>query len=344
MEGIASHDLSGGGVDEGRVFYNAASGRWAGEQMARAAAEGRPLNASVLRTNDTLLADEWRIFDQSIVQAATIQLRGVADLISAGLVRPVANSLGKTLLSYEKMGFMDPATVSMDGVTRTEMDRLEFELASLPLPITHKDWYLNLRTLTASRTRGEPLDTAGSRIAGTVVGQMAEQMLFQGGKVFVGVPIYGYTTHPNRNTMTFGTNGNWVQAAKTGTDILNDVLAMISASVTARQYGPWVLYVPRNSNVGLDADFKANSTLTIRQRLLQIDGLQKIQVVDQLPANNVVLVQMSEDTVVWVQGEPLQTVQWDIQGGFHINFKAFQIGVPLVRADINARSGIVHMS
>jgi hypothetical protein len=37
-------------------------------------------------------------------------------------------------------------------------------------------------------------------------------------------------------------------------------------------------------------------------------------------------------------------VQWDIHGGFQINFKAFTIQVPLIRADAQGRSGIVHMA
>jgi hypothetical protein len=39
------------------------------------------------------------------------------------------------------------------------------------------------------------------------------------------------------------------------------------------------------------------------------------------------------DVAAWVKGESLQTVQWDEYGGFKINFKAFAIGVPLIRSD-----------
>jgi hypothetical protein len=37
-------------------------------------------------------------------------------------------------------------------------------------------------------------------------------------------------------------------------------------------------------------------------------------------------------------------VQWDVHGGFQVNFKAFMIAVPLIRADAQNRSGVVHMS
>jgi hypothetical protein len=340
-------DLIGSGgvaVESGQHLLKRSGGKWAAEQMMKAANAGIDLSPAVLRTADTLRAEEWRYFDEALVQEALIQLRGVADLYSMGLTRPVANAMGKTVFSYEKLGFMDPASVSMDGVSRTENDRLEFELANLPLPITHKDFYINLRTLVASRQRGESLDTTSIRTAGRVVAEMAEQMLFQGGKVFGGMPIYGYTTVPTRNTISYGTGGNWNLTAKTGAQYLADLLAMIGLAQGDRMYGPYMLYVPRDVSVLLDNDFKSLGSDTIRKRLLMVEGLLGIKTVDQLPTGNVVLVQMTSDTVVWVDGETLQTVQWDVEGGFHINFKAFQIGVPLVRADFEGRSGIVHMS
>jgi hypothetical protein len=58
----------------------------------------------------------------------------------------------------------------------------------------------------------------------------------------------------------------------------------------------------------------------------------------------VIVVQASQDVVCWVEGEPLQTVQWDEAGGFDLNFKAWQIAVPLIRSDAAGRSGVCHIS
>jgi hypothetical protein len=332
-------------VDTGKSFWSNSSGKWAGEQMVRAMAEGRPLNADVLRTADTLRRDEWIAYDDTLVEEATIRLRGVADLLAAGLVRNVANGMGKTVYQWEKVTDMEPAIVSLDGMVQSDNDRVEFDFDGLPLPITHKDFFLNLRTLSASRERGESLDTTQARIAGRLVAEKTEDMLFNGAsKVYAGLPIYGYTTHPNRNTIVHGTNGLWTAAAKTGDNILSDVIAMKALADAQRQYGPYVLYVSASTNLALDKDFKANSDWTIRQRLLMVDGITAIRISDKLAAGNEVLVQMTPETVVMVQGERLQTIQWDTHGGFGINFKAFQIMVPLVRADIQNRSGIVHMA
>ena len=111
-----------------------------------------------------------------------------------------------------------------------------------------------------------------------------------------------------------------------------------------RKFGPYFCYVPGASSTLLDEDFKANGDKTTRMRLLEVDGLQNIQVCDQLAASNVLLVQGTRDVAEMVEGEPLQTVQWDIHGGFRINFKAFTIFVPLVKSDAQARSGVFHMT
>lgn len=337
---------TGGGVllDDGRTLFQGANGRWAGEQLMRALTNGAPLTAQVLRTLDTLRKDEWIHLDEQLIQEAVIRLVGVADLKAAGLVMSVPNSMGKTVVQYEKVTDMAPATVSLDGVTRSEQDRQEFLLSGLPLPITHKDFFLNLRTLAASRERGESLDTTQVRTAGRLVAEQEEKMLFQGGKTFGGLAIYGYTSHPNRNTTGFGTNGNWVQAAKTGENMIDDVFTLISLLEADRFYGPYWLYLPRNYSTVVGKDFKANSDKSVKARLAEIDGISAVRVADQLPSNNIVLVQATSDVATWVQGESLQTVQWDVEGGFHINFKAFEIAVPLLRSDAQGRMGLAHMS
>jgi uncharacterized linocin/CFP29 family protein len=329
-------------VDTGASLIRTTSGRWAAEQFLKAAKTGK-MSSEILRTLDTLNRDEWIFFDNVVLEEALIVLRGVQDLIGAGLTRTLTNSLGKTLMSYERITDMGAASVSLDGQTQTENDRQELDLASLPIPITHKDWFIDLRTLVASRERGESIDTSNMRQAGRRVSEMAEQMLFQGGKTFGGFPIYGYTTHPNRLTGSF-TNGNWANPAKTGADYLADILSMITKLQNNHFYGPYWLYVGRDADVPLDNDFKALGTLTIRQRLMAVEGLAKISVVDQLPAANLVMVAPTSDVVQWVQGEPLQNVQWDSLGGFRINFKTWQIGVPLIKATASGKTGVVHIA
>lgn len=334
-------------LDSGKSLFAGSAGRWATQMLKAAALEGKALTAAALRTADTLRKDEWKVFDDALVKEGVIRLVGVADLISMGLVKPVANALGKTVFGYEQVTDMGPATTSLDGLSRTDNDVQEFLLNQLPLPITHKDFFINLRQLAASRERGEALDTTQVGTAGRVVSEQLEKMLFQGGRIFGGLPIYGYMTHPNRNSSGFGTGGDWGQSGKTGPQILADLLTMLTALKADRFYGPYMVYVPADADVRLNEDYVptggTNSTGTIRQRLESVNGILGVKVADQLPSSNVIVVQMTSDVTSWVQGESLQTIQWDEYGGFQINFKAFAIGVPLIRADIAGRSGVYHM-
>ena len=119
---------------------------------------------------------------------------------------------------------------------------------------------------------------------------------------------------------------------------------MKTALHAARYYGPYWLYISANMATKFDEDYKAATQGTIRQRIMSVDQISGIYVVDQLTADNVVMVQATQDVSAMITGIPLQTVQWDVKGGFIINFKAFQILVPLVRASAANRSGVYHMS
>jgi Uncharacterized protein conserved in bacteria len=321
-------------------------GKWAGEQFLRALKEGKPLSPSSLRTLDVLRRDDWITIDTELITEAQLRLRVVADLQADGLVKPLPNAMGKTVYEYTKITDMDPAIVSLDGVTRSENDRVTFSQSQLPIPLTHKDFYLNLRALMARSGAGvgDALDTTHIRAAGRQVSEAIEDMVINGGKTFGGLPVYGLRTHPNRNTSGFGTNGAWSAAAKTGDDILKDVQTLISALEADRFFGPYEIVIPGDASVKLAGDFKTNSDKTIIERLLQLTQIRRITVADKMPTLNVVMFQLTPDVIQMLDGEPLQTVQWDVHGGFQINFKAFQIMVPLIRADAQGRSGVIHMS
>jgi uncharacterized linocin/CFP29 family protein len=333
------------GIDNGQTFYDSASGRWAGERFLAALNEGRPITPAELRTLDTLRHEEWIHFDNVLIEEGQIRLRGIADIMGAGLTIPVPNAMGKTVVQYEKATDMEPAILSLDPNVRSKKDRVEFVPGQIPMPVIHKDFDLNIRTLAASRTTGEPLDTMQARVAARLCSERLEALLFQGTTATFGnLPIYGYITHPDRNTSAFGTNGSWDETAKTGENILDDVLTMKAALHVDRFYGPYWIYAPADAATKLDDDFKANSDKTIKQRIMEVDGVQNVQVADQLPTDHVIMVQATQDVTALLDGEGLQTIQWDINGGMTVAFKAFMIQVPLIRSDVEKRSGLFDMT
>lgn len=329
-------------VESGRDVFASAGGRWAGEQLLSALQEGRSLSAAELRTCDTLRKDEWKNFDEALIAEGEIRLRGVRALLEAGLSTNIPNAFGKTVHEWEDITDMDPAVVSLDGLARGDDDRQEFSLNSLPLPITHKDFNIGIRTLSASRERGEPLNTIQTRTAGRLVFEKFESMLFSGyPNAFRGLNIYGLCNHPDRNTGTYS-SGNWLSAS--GDAMLDDLQAAMTALETARFYGPYWVMLPTGYGVPLSSDFKANSDKTIRQRLLEVDEIDRLVVCDQMPSNEIVVFQPSPDVVEWAVGEEVQTVQWDLYGGFQIAFKVLGIQVPIVKSTAAGRSGIYHLT
>jgi hypothetical protein len=146
--------------------------------------------------------------------------------------------------------------------------------------------------------------------------------------------------------VTLSTYGSWDDnSATSGATILESVLAMKQASINNYHYGPWKLYIPTAYETRLDNDYDTTTPgTTIRERIMKIDGITGIKVVDTLATDNVLLVEMSSQTVRLVRGMPLQNVEWSEEGRFIRKYKVMTIEVPQIRSDQNGKTGIVHMA
>lgn len=294
-----------------------------------------------LRPYTLLRKDEWKALDTALIEVARGRMRGVNDLISAGLTYNLNNAMGTTRLEWERISDMNDAEVNMSGLTNGENDRVEFDLVGLPIPIIHKSFQINARALAASRSRGEPLDTTQAMIAGRKVAEKTESLLFSGGySIGTYGSIYGYQTALNRNTGSV--TATWTTT--TGANILADTLEMISVAQGDHMYGPYIMYVPTLVYNNLQNDFKDESDRTILERLLAIPQILDIRESEYLTASNILLIQMTRDVVDMVVGMQPTVVQWESQGGMTMHFKVMSIMVPRMKSDFNLQSGIVHYS
>lgn len=302
---------------------------------------------SRINTNATLRYDEWRTLDEAVVSVADNRLIGFEDLRRNGLVKPLGNAMGTTVLTWQEMSDALTASISIDPVRKGRNDRPDFSTSHIPIPVVHADYSLSERILQESRMRGNGIDVMDAERAARRVAEQLEDMLFGATSSFTygGGVIYTYLTHPNRNQVTL--SQNWDASGKTAEEILADVLACKQASINDNYFGPWMLYVPTAYDTVLDEDYKSTSagmSQTIRQRILQIAGIQGITVVDRLTADNVLLVCMQRDVVDLIDGMPLQNVEWDTEGGFIHNYKVMTIQVPRIKKDYAGRSGVIHLS
>lgn len=306
--------------------------------------DGGKLNLNAMRPvrglhhNALLRKDEWEEVDAAVVDVARTELNGIADLVNANLVKPLGG-IGTTISTYEQLGDMDDADVSMDGVVDGNDDRVTFTPQSIPVPILHKDFSLSLRHLEASRRMGESLDTTQVRVATRKVRDTAEAMLFNGhAKDLGGFKIYGYTNHPKRTNDTaanfgggdFGTPGN---GYKTITGMIN--------RLAANGYnGPFGVYVSRVQYGELLALYGNNDLSELMVIKNSIPNISFIKASDALADGVTVVVQLTLDVVDLAIAQDIAAVQWDEKGGMLAKFRVMACLVPRVKFASNNKTGL----
>ena len=349
---IASQLLAQGRLEPGRMrpylSYDEKRKIWrsyvdiykGGDPKKLSSYQAAPIQANA----GTLRRDEWKQLDEAVLAISQTRLNGVQDLIDNNLVFSLGNGMETTVLEYHDVSDAMEAALTMDGVTRSTGDRPVYTTHYLPLPIIHVDYEINARVLAASRKLGNPLDTTSAERAARKVAEKIETMLFTSTSyAFGGGTIYGYLNQPSRNTGSI--TAHWDHSSTTGAVIINDVLQMKQASINAKHYGPWMLYVPTAYETALDNDYDTTTPgTTIRERILKIAGIKGVKVVDTLTADNVLLVQMTSDVTRLVRGMGIQNVEWETEGKMITKYKVMTIQVPQVRADQAGNSGIVHYS
>lgn len=340
--GVATTALSGTMLDaNGHLSVNSRR-IWVGEDgQSYALASNSNGEFGKIKTNATALLryDEWKDIDRTVIEAATLRMIGIADLRSRGLTHNLG-SIGATISLWETASDMTDADVSMSAITRGEKDTPAYSTQQVPVPIVHKDFGIELRRLVASRQSGGSIDVTAASIAGRVVAERSERMLFMGAPVRVdGSAIYGYLNHPDRNTIDM--SKDWLLS--TGAEIVAEAQAMLTAARNAKHYGPYVIYVPGAYEGKLDEDYRDNDNRTIRQRILALGGVSDVVTADFLPAKNVVLVQMTRDVVDLAIAQDITTVQWSIMGGMQEEFKVMAVWVPRIKSTFDGDSGIVHL-
>ena len=297
---------------------------------------GQPLNV-----NATLRRDEWMWYDRAVTRLARERLVVTSELISRGLSVPLPNPLGVLAIEWDNVGDLEPAELSMSGLNEASKDQLDYGMSSMPIPLIHKEFTLNLRQLEAARRNGRNMDTTHAQVATRKVVELIEQLIFTGATIqSANGRIWGLLNHPNRNTGSL--SGDWATAP--GENIVADILAMIEKARVDNMFGPFLLFIPGRVGVSMSRDYKANSSDTILQRLRDIPGLVGIVPTNRLTGNNTLLVQLTADVIEMIDGIQPTMVEWDSRGGFEMNFKIFAIMLPRIRSDYANQSGIVHYS
>lgn len=299
------------------------------------------MNVEALRlvTNSTLRKDEWKKMDAAVLKASRLRMRGVADLKKRGCTYDLGNAMATMVFEYERVSQLGRAHITMDGEVQGQRDRLTFDVGYLPIPIIFQDYSFNARVLANIRARGSNLDTTTAEEASATVAEELEYILFQGGSSFEygqGI-LYGYTDYPDRNT------GNFTDWLESGADPVEDCRDLKQQLIGQRFFGPYVMYIPTEYETILDRDYiTGQPSKTMRQRILEIGGIEEINVCDHLAAGTLLMVNMTPNVVRMVGGMPITSLEWKEGAGMRSYFKVMTIDVPQIRSDKSGRCGVSH--
>lgn len=302
-----------------------------------------------LRTAAPLFDKAQVLIDKAVVEVGLQRLTFVADLISEGLVYNLPDPLSVTQLESYNMNKVGAAQRTMTPAARGENKMPIMLPGRLPIYLTTDQFELDIRTLKMSQRIGIPLDTALIKACTRAVNEAFEDAAINGATTIDGqdLQVAGYkapglVNAPNANTGTL-TLSAW-KTAPVGSTVMTEVLAMITALTADLKFGPYNLYVPTGVGIALNNDFKANGNDSILTRLKTMDiGGQRplnIRVTDMMPATKVVMVQMTDDVVQVVYGQPPTVIPWTSLDGFMIHNLVMGIMVPRVRSDYNGNSGV----
>ena len=294
--------------------------------------KGKPKLFNVPTMNAaTLRKEDWIMIDEAVLTAARPKLRFFNELRTLGLNVNLPNALGKTVWQYERQSKLGGATVSMDGVRQGDANRPMYDMDQMPLPLIHEDFKFSARQIAVSRSSNMPIDTTTAGEAAIAVAEEVEKLALGVSSVysFGGGRLYGLLNYPYKLTKLF--TNPWFDdgtrdPAWTPGLLQREILEARTALAERQRYGPFNLYVSPDFDEILDDDYNmgtagVTSSMTLRERLMRINAIKDIHTCEFLPKGNLVLLQMSIDTIQAITGMDITTVQWQTEGGFEINFK-----------------------
>lgn len=299
-----------------------------------------------LNIHSTLRYDEWTSLDRSVMEAGKEVLVGVEGLRRAGLVR--TESIGTSIAQYNKRSTTAPAQMAMNPLTDGERVRLNYTIAGVPIPFIFQEFQLDIRTLTASRMSGAGLDLETGAEAAYQVAFAEEQLLFKGTPAIAVADqlgalttIYGYKTHPDRNTGL--AVGDWGDATSGYKNTIATIEAMKAALRADFFPGPYWLYVnPHNWS-----DIHTINAATDRQVMEVVRNdpeLSRVEMSFQLDSGELIMIDPRSRTVQWVEAASIRTVEWDEKGSLGTNYRVLAAAAPLVKSDAEGRSGVAHFT
>lgn len=297
----------------------------------------------MFRTLSPLPKLAQELFDRKVVTVGLDRLAVVRTIIEAGLTVNLPNWLGIMSIYWESRGRSGRAQTTMVPKARGERQMPNLSPHNLPIPCTWDDFSLNIRVLAAAQRTGAPLETGMVADATRNVNETIEDTFINGGVTVEGMTTPGLLGSPFLSPFT--DTQSWSSVDHSGEDIVKDIELLVAKAEANRRFGPYVLFIPTAYNLKINLeDYKAFSSDTIYTRLSTMtfgQGNLKIVVADQLPADTVVLVQLTDEIVDVIIGQQPTVISWSDGPGFERFFIVLACIVPRIKQDFNEKMGII---
>jgi len=322
--------------------------------------------------NATLTKDEWEMMDTDIITAYQHELSYVKSLKVAGLTYSLPDPLKHTVLTHQNMSNAQQAMISMDANVQNQGDTFEVGQDSIPIPIISSGFNLDIRQLAGSRNSALPLDTTNMTFLARANAEFLEnQTLFGNGLITEANKLtfdFADSSVRAANRFTHGGNSidgvftkdaavrytlanNWLAAATTGKQIVDDVMAMKQLLIEEGFSGDLKLTLPSYLEVPLDADYKSSessSVLSILGRIRMIneltvefcDSMGRITPTTAGQFINMSMVAQRPDVIRIIDGFDAMPVQWATQGAMNTSYRILTIQVPQLRTKQAGNCGI----
>lgn len=297
-------------------------------------------------TPAVLLKDEWKYLEKRIIEPVLPRLQVWGELVRRGLTMDIPNGMATTEIETQTEGDAGFASVSMNGLARSDRDRYEVDIRKFPVPLIHGEWSIDLRQLQQSRLMGRGFDvTMGRKVMRRVVEKVENMAIGEATTYkFNGTPIYGLTTHPNRytKTLTLPTDPGWTPRV-----LVDEVIEMIDTLDQDLFNGPFGMYYSPAWQKYMGMDYSdAYPGVTLGRRLRQQDDGAGLQFMNKLEYGlsdyQIIIFQLTPDVIEALNGMDLRTIQWQEKGGWEILMKCVCIYLTRLQTRENDDLGVVH--
>jgi len=284
--------------------------------------------------------------DNAVVEVGMDRLTFAADILAAGLTYNLADPLSVTQLEWYATNKTGNAQRSMTPSARTENFIPAMLPSRLPVYLTLSGFEIDIRTLRQSQRLGMPIDTAQIKWGTRSVNELIEDAAINGAQtldgqdlVVAGYSAPGLLNAPNAETQAL-TLAAWT-TAPVGSTVFAEVQLMLAKLRANKKFGPYNIYLNTDVGASLDSDYSSSKGQnTIKDRILQIEGVRAVKTADLMPSTKVAVVQMTSDVVDMVVGQQPTVIPWTSVDGFTFHNLVMAIMIPRVRSDSNGDSGI----